>query len=127
MAEQQRIDKWLWCARFFKTRTMAADAVKNGRVSLNGQRAKPSRNVQKDDQLKIEKPPFEQDIIVLGVAKQRQSAAHAGELYQESAESIALREDLATKIKASQVQEDTRFGKLTKKERRDRENFKRTF
>ena len=126
MAEQQRIDKWLWCARFFKTRTIATDAVKNGRVFINGQRAKPSRSVQKDDILKIEKPPFEHEIVVLSTTNQRQSATKASELYQESAESVALREDLAARMKASTVIEDTRFGKLTKKERRDRENFKRT-
>ena len=125
MAEQQRIDKWLWCARFFKTRSLAADAIKNGRVSINNQRAKPSRNVQINDNVLIEKPPYEHLVTVLGIAQQRQSAPKAIELYLESAESLARRQDLAERIKAAKVVEDTRFGKLTKKERRDRENFKR--
>lgn len=126
MAEQQRIDKWLWCARFYKTRSLAADAIKNGRVSINDQRIKPARNVEINDTVRIEKPPFEQLVTVLGITSQRQSAAKASELYSESAESLARRNDLADRIKAVKIVEDTRFGKLSKKERRDRENFKRT-
>lgn len=126
MAEQQRIDKWLWCARFFKTRSLAADAIKNGRVSVNEQRAKPARNIEINDTVRIEKPPYEQFVTVLGIASQRQPAVKAAELYIESEESIARRNDLADRIKAAKIVEDTRFGKLSKKERRDRENFKRT-
>ena len=125
MTEQQRIDKWLWCARFYKTRSLAADAIKNGRVSVNGQRAKPARNVQINDQVSVEKPPYTQFVTVLGTAQQRLSAPKASELYEESAESVAAREDLAMKIKASRVVEDRRFGKISKKERRDREKLKR--
>ena len=125
MAEQQRIDKWLWCARFFKTRSLAADCVKNGRVIINGQRAKPSRNVNLSDVIEIEKPPFTQTVTVLAIANQRLAAAKASELYNESAESVSRREELAAKIKASRVVEDRRFGKLSKKERRDREKLKR--
>ena len=125
MGEQQRIDKWLWCARFFKTRTIAADSIKNGRILVNGQRAKPSRAVGVNDVIEIEKPPFTQTVTVLGVANQRLAAAKASALYDESTESISRREELATKIKASRVVEDRRFGKLSKKERRDREKLKR--
>lgn len=126
MIEQQRIDKWLWCARFFKTRSIAADAIKNGRISVNGQKTKPARNIQINDTVRIEKPPFTHLVIVLGIASQRQSATKASALYSETDESIAERTELAERIKAAKVVEDTRFGKLTKKERRDRENFKRT-
>ncbi|MGR8949422.1 MAG: RNA-binding S4 domain-containing protein [Gammaproteobacteria bacterium] len=126
MVEEQRIDKWLWCARFYKTRSLAADAIKNGRVNVNGQRVKPARNVQINDQVSVEKPPYTQYVTVLGMAQQRLSAPRASELYEESPESVAAREELAIKIKASRVVEDRRFGKISKKERRDREKLKRS-
>ena len=125
MSEQQRIDKWLWCARFFKTRSLASDSIKNGRVAVNGQRVKPARTIQLNDTIDVEKPPFVQTVAVLGFANQRQSAPKASKLYEESNESIAKREDLAAQIKASRVVEERRHGKLNKKERRDREKFKR--
>ena len=127
MLEQQRLDKWLWCARFFKTRSLASDAIKNGRVSVNGQRAKPSRNVAPHDIIDVEKPPFVQSVTVLATSNQRLGAAKAAGLYEESADSIAKREDLAAKMKASRVIDERRYGKLNKKERRDREKFKRGF
>ncbi|MEM7467260.1 MAG: S4 domain-containing protein [Pseudomonadota bacterium] len=122
---QQRLDKWLWCARFFKTRSLATASIKNGRVSVNGERAKPARIVQIDDTIRIEKPPYEQIITVLAIAQQRLSAPKAAALYSESADSIQAREALSAKIKASRVVDERRFGKLSKKERRDREKFKR--
>ena len=125
--ESVRIDKWLWCARFYKTRTLAADAIKNGRVMINGQRAKPAREVHIEDSVSIEKPPYFHLITVLDIANQRVSAPKAAALYSESSESIQAREELAAKIKASRVIDDRRFGKLTKKERRDREKLKRDF
>ena len=125
MSDQQRIDKWLWCARFYKTRTLAADAIKNGRVMINGQRAKPARDVRIEDSISIEKPPYFHLITVLGIATQRVSAPKAAELYLESPQSIEARKELAAKIKASRVVDERRFSKLTKKERRDREKLKR--
>lgn len=61
-----RIDKWLWAARFFKTRGLAAEAIEAGRVSVNGERAKPSKTVRAGDSLAIRRPPFEHLVTVLG-------------------------------------------------------------
>ena len=95
--------------------------------SPHSQRAKPAREVRIADIVSIEKPPYFHLITVLDIAAQRVSAPKAAALYSESAESIKAREELAAKIKASRVVDDRRFGKLTKKERRDREKLKRGF
>lgn len=95
-----RLDKWLWAARFFKTRSLAADSIDNGRVEVNGERAKRSRQVTAGDTLRIRKPPFEQVIEVLGESEQRGPATVAQTLYRESEESVAAREKLAGQLKA---------------------------
>lgn len=87
-----RIDKWLWAARFFKTRSMAAKAVNGGKVHLNGARVKAARNVQEGDKLVISKGPYEFHIEVLAVSGQRRPAKEARLLYEESEESIRERE-----------------------------------
>jgi ribosome-associated heat shock protein Hsp15 len=87
-----RIDKWLWTARLFKTRGLAAEAVKGGRVHVNGVAAKPSREVGLGDQLEITIGPMRRTVIVRGAAERRLSAAEAAGLYDETAESIAERE-----------------------------------
>lgn len=89
---QVRIDKWLWAARFFKTRSMAAKAVNGGKVHLNGARVKPARTVQEGDKLLVSKGPYEFRIEVLAVAGQRRPAREAQLLYEESEESIRERE-----------------------------------
>jgi ribosome-associated heat shock protein Hsp15 len=87
-----RIDKWLWTARLFKTRGLAAEAVKGGRVHANGVAAKPSREVGPGDQLEITIGSLRRTVIVRGAAERRVSAAEAATLYEETAESIAERE-----------------------------------
>jgi ribosome-associated heat shock protein Hsp15 len=87
-----RIDKWLWTARLFKTRGLAAEAVKGGRVHINGVAAKPSRDVSPEDELEITIGPVRRTVIVRGAAERRVSAAEAATLYEETAESIAERE-----------------------------------
>ena len=71
-----RIDRWLWAARFFKTRQLAASAIKAGHIALNGLRAKPARGVQKGDRLKIRKAGLDYELIVTALDEQRRSAAH---------------------------------------------------
>lgn len=99
MAESQvktlnrlRVDKWLWCARFFKTRSIATDAISKNRVRIDGQRIKPSRTVQVGDTVQIEKPPYVFEVTVLGLNDKRRPASEAVLMYEESAESIAARE-----------------------------------
>ena len=95
MDERLRVDKWLWAARFVKTRSLAADAVKGGRVQVNGQRAKPSKEVGPGDRVEIAIGQTRRAVVVLGVAPQRRPAKEAELLYEETAESRAAREDAA--------------------------------
>lgn len=90
-----RIDRWLWCARFFKTRTLAADAVKGGHVRVNGQRVKPARDVKVGDTLLIAQGHTEREIEVLAIPVRRGPAPEAAACYAESEESIARRQEAA--------------------------------
>jgi ribosome-associated heat shock protein Hsp15 len=94
MAEMVRIDKWLWAARFFKTRSLAAQAVSGGKVQLNGLRVKPARSVKPGDALKIHKNGFEYQVQIMGISERRGPAAVAQTLYRESEESVRRREAL---------------------------------
>lgn len=87
-----RVDKWLWTARLFKTRALAAEAVKGGRVHVNGVAVKPSREVVPGDQLNITIGTVRRAVIVSGAAERRVSAAEAAKLYEETAASVAERE-----------------------------------
>jgi len=90
-----RIDKWLWAARFYKTRSLAAAAVKGGKVRVNGGRAKSSRLVMGGDQLHLQRGDFSFDITINAIAEKRVSAKQTQLLYSESQESIQQREKLA--------------------------------
>jgi ribosome-associated heat shock protein Hsp15 len=120
-----RLDKWLWAARFYKTRSLAAEQIDAGRVEVNGERAKRSRQITIGDKLRIRKPPFEQLIEVSGESEQRGPASIAQTLYTESGESRKAREEMAAHLKAMgpPVFRDSR--KPDKKARRQIERFKR--
>ena len=92
--ESVRLDKWLWAARFYKTRALAVEAVNGGHVHVNGQRVKPSREVHIDDELKISKMPYVFVISVKSLSGKRGSATIAQTFYEEHAESIQQRETL---------------------------------
>jgi ribosome-associated heat shock protein Hsp15 len=94
-----RVDKWLWTARLFKTRSLAAEAVRGGRVHVNGVAAKASRDIGPGDRLEITIGPLRRTVIVRGGAERRVSAADAAHLYEETEESIARREQLAEQRK----------------------------
>jgi ribosome-associated heat shock protein Hsp15 len=87
-----RVDKWLWTARLFKTRALASEAVKGGRVHLDGVAVKPSRDVGPGDELDVTAGAVRRTVVVRGVAERRVSAAEAARLYEETAQSIAERE-----------------------------------
>ena len=91
-----RLDKWLWAARFFKTRTLAGDAIGGGAVHLNGARTKASRAVKTGDELRITKRDTTWTVIVRAIDDRRRSAPEAQALYEETAQSIAAREAAAT-------------------------------
>jgi ribosome-associated heat shock protein Hsp15 len=113
-----RLDKWLWAARFFKTRTLAAESIDAGRVEVNGERAKRSRAITVGDTVRIRKPPFEQVIEVLGESEQRGPASVAQTLYVESEASVKAREKLAAQMKALGPPVFRERGKPGKKDRR---------
>lgn len=95
MAEESvRLDKWLWAARFYKTRALAVEAVNGGHVHVNGQRVKPSRDVHVCDELKISKTPYVFVISVRALSNKRGSATIAQTLYEEHTESIQQRQQL---------------------------------
>ena len=119
-----RLDKWLWVARFFKTRRLAVEAIEGGRISVNGERAKPAKEVRVGDAVAIRRPPYEHHVVVRGLALQRGSAAIAQALYEETEESRARRTVLAAEMKAMP---QPRFpGRPTKKTRRDYERWLRS-
>jgi len=114
----QRLDKWLWAARFYKTRGLAVEAINGGKVHLNNHRAKPSRTVKQDDVLTISKPPYEHVINVLGVAKQRRPASEAQLLYAETENSLAKREKLKLELKDQPLGFRHDKGRPNKRDRR---------
>ena len=118
-----RLDKYLWAARFFKTRSLAAEAVDAGRVSVNGERAKASKTVKPGDALAIRRPPWEHLVTVRAVSDKRGPAAVAQALYEESPESKAKREALAAELKS--LPPPVFKGRPTKKDRRTLERFNR--
>ena len=91
-----RLDKWLWAARFFKTRRLAAEAVAGGKVHLNGRRIKPARTVSVGDQLEIQRGSMCYVVVVQGINDKRRPAVEAEQLYQETETSIAERERVRT-------------------------------
>lgn len=99
-----RLDKWLWAARFYKTRHLAAEAINGGHVHHNGNRVKPSRVIQLTDKLSIHKTPFTFEIIVNGLSVRRGPAKEAQLLYTELEESIKKRETLAAQRKLDAAQ-----------------------
>ncbi len=99
MVDRVRIDKWLWAARFFKTRSLANEAISKNQIRIGGQRIKPSRLVLVGDVIQIEKPPYEFVVSVLGLNDQRRPATEAQALYEESEESRAARELLGTRLR----------------------------
>ncbi len=97
--EQVRIDKWLWAARFYKTRALATDAVAGGHVHLNGVRVKPAKDVRAGDMLQIRIGTIEWTVAVRGIAEKRGPAKVAVELYEETLDSRAAREKQALQRK----------------------------
>lgn len=113
-----RIDKWLWAARFFKTRTMATDAVDAGKVRLNGERVKPARAVKLGDLLDIDNGASEWAVHVRGLAEVRGSASVAQGLYAETPESLAKRQREAEQRKYFVEPGAALKGRPTKRDRR---------
>jgi ribosome-associated heat shock protein Hsp15 len=123
--DDQRLDKWLWCARFYKTRSLAQEAINAGHVTAGGVRAKPSRTVAPGLEIEIRRPPFEMRVEVLGLAAQRLSAPLAQALYREYEDSRLKREALAEQLRLVAAGERYTPGKPDRRDRRELGAFKR--
>jgi len=120
-----RLDKWLWAARFFKTRALAAAAIESGKVEVNGERAKRAKQLQVGDELRIRLGPYYHVIAVRGLSENRGPATVAAGLYSETDESRKARETMAIQVKAAQSVPGYDRGRPTKKDRRDIERLRR--
>ena len=122
--DRVRLDKWLWAARFFKTRSQAAEAIAGGKVQVNGDRAKRARPLQVGDQIRVRLGPYEHHVIVRALSARRGPAAEAAGLYEERPESIAARETLALQLKSLRVAFAPEKGRPTKRDRREIERLR---
>jgi len=119
-----RLDKWLWVARFFKARSLAVEAVKGGKVYLNGQRGKPGKEIKPGDGLRIRKDSLEWEVEIVGLAAQRRPAPEAMRLYRESEQSKARREQMLVEQRLLREAGHTLGGpRPTKRDRRQIHRF----
>jgi len=113
-----RIDKWLWAARFFKTRALAVEAIGGGKVEMHGDRVKPAHAVRVGDEVRVRLGPYMHVVIVRALSERRGPAAVAATLYEETADSKAEREKHAWTLKHAAPVMDPGEGRPTKKDRR---------
>ena len=124
-ADRVRLDKWLWAARFFKTRSLATDAVNGGKVEVNGERAKPAKAIKPGDEVRVRLGPYEHVLMVRALSDRRGPAAVAQTLYEETDASRQARERLAEQRRlgpGTLVYEEK--GRPTKKDRRELESIR---
>jgi ribosome-associated heat shock protein Hsp15 len=121
---ETRIDKWLWAARFFKTRSQATTAVQGGKVEVNGDSAKPSKTVKPGDHVRLRLGPSEYHLTVKAIEERRGSAAVAQTLYEESPDSIAARERIAAQRRFAAAPSYEEKGRPSKKDRRELDRFR---
>jgi ribosome-associated heat shock protein Hsp15 len=120
-----RLDKWLWAARFFKTRSLAAEAIAAGKVLVAGDRAKPAKLLQEGDEVRVRLGPYEHTVHVRALSERRGPASVAATLYEETPDSVAARARLAEQLRmapAAFVYEEK--GRPTKRDRRELDRFR---
>lgn len=117
--DRTRLDKWLWAARFYKTRSLAAEAIAGGKVQVNGERVKRAKPLQVGDEVRIRQGPYEHQIVVRELSSHRGPAAKAAELYEEKPASRAAREAMALQLKSLHAAFIPDRGRPTKKDRRE--------
>ncbi|MCY1166026.1 MAG: S4 domain-containing protein [Pseudomonadota bacterium] len=123
--EKLRIDKWLWAARFYKTRSLAVEEIDKGRVRINELEAKPAREVKVGDTVSLRQGPVIRTLVVRGISSQRGAAPMAQQLYEETAESLALRAQAAEQRRLNQEPAGSlEHGRPTKRDRRDIDKVK---
>ena len=119
-----RLDKWLWAARFFKTRALAVEAVEGGKVQVNGDRPKRARLLQLGDEVRVRLGPYEHLVTVRGLSDRRGPAAQAAALYEETEASRRAREALSVQLKSLHSLFGPEKGRPTKKDRREIERLR---
>jgi len=122
-AERVRLDRWLWAARFFKTRALSAAAVAGGKVHVNGTRAKPAKQLQAGDAVRVRVGPYEWLVTVRALSERRGPPAAAHALYEESVEGRVARERLAEQHKMAPAPAYQGRGRPTKRDRREMERL----
>ncbi|WP_440995289.1 RNA-binding S4 domain-containing protein [Arhodomonas sp. SL1] len=123
--EGVRLDKWLWAARFFKTRRLATEAIKGGKVEVDGQRAKPAREVHAGQTVHVTKGAYAFEVVVEGVSGQRGPASQAQALYTETAESVERREAIRQERRAAEAAIPRVDHRPDRRDRRELARFKR--
>ncbi|MDC0662875.1 ribosome-associated heat shock protein Hsp15 [Marinobacter sp. SS21] len=121
--QRVRLDKWLWAARLFKTRSLAKDAIEGGKVHYNNQRCKPGKMVEAGAELRLRQGWQERIVVVDGISDRRRGAPEAQKLYHETADSVRKREDLAWQRKTMQAAQLPPARRPSKKDRRDIKRF----
>lgn len=119
-----RLDKWLWAARFYKTRAVARERIEGGKVHYNGQRSKPGKLVELQAELTLRQGDDERTVIICAISEQRRPASEAQQLYRETAQSIEKREKLALARRMNALNMPHPQRRPDKKERRDLLRFK---
>jgi ribosome-associated heat shock protein Hsp15 len=119
-----RLDKWLWAARFFKSRTLAATAIEAGRVLISDERAKPARLIKVGERLKISREQEKFELVVRGITEQRKSAPLARLLYEETPESLLARQTVAENRRFYSEPSQEIAGRPTKRNRRALERLR---
>jgi ribosome-associated heat shock protein Hsp15 len=122
--DRVRLDKWLWAARFYKTRSLASEAIAGGKVQVNGDRAKRARPLQVGDELRVRQGPYEHVVVVRALSARRGPASAAAELYEERPESRAAREAMAVQLKTMHAAFVAEKGRPTKRDRREIDRMK---
>ncbi|WP_332814633.1 RNA-binding S4 domain-containing protein [Ramlibacter sp.] len=124
--DRLRIDKWLWSARFYKTRSLAAEEIGKGRVAVNGQEAKPAREVRVGDTVSMRRESVTRTVVVKGLSAMRGPAPVAQQLYEETPESLKAREEAAQQRRlAREPALSIEHGRPTKRGRRDLDEARR--
>lgn len=116
--DKVRIDKWLWAARFYKTRSLATDEIDKGRVRINDEQVKPAKEVKMGDTIELRQGPLTRTLVVRGISDKRGGAPQAQLMYQETDASVSLREKL-TEQRRLEPANSLEQGRPTKRDRRD--------
>ncbi len=123
--DRVRLDKWLWAARFYKTRSLASEAIAGGKVQVNGDRVKRAKPLQVGDEVRVRQGPYEYLVLVKALSDRRGPAAEAAQLYEEKPESRAARDAMALQLKSLHAAFVPERGRPTKKDRREIEKLRR--